>query len=101
HRAPHRNPGKAGIAMYRETRWRAVPIGMGVVAVAAAVTAPRLLSPFILQFMINLFMLAILAESWNIIGGFTGYASFGNVAFFGIGAYATGVRLTGGGARGG
>jgi branched-chain amino acid transport system permease protein len=36
----------------------------------------------------------VLAESWNIVGGFTGYASFGNVAFFGIGAYATGVLLT-------
>jgi branched-chain amino acid transport system permease protein len=46
------------------------------------------------QFLINLFMMAILAESWNIIGGFTGYASFGNVAFFGIGAYTTGVLLT-------
>ena len=49
------------------------------------------------QFVINLFMLAILAESWNIIGGFTGYASFGNVAFFGIGAYTTGILLTAGG----
>jgi branched-chain amino acid transport system permease protein len=47
------------------------------------------------QFLINLFMLAVLAESWNIIGGFTGYASFGNVAFFGIGAYTTGVLLSG------
>jgi len=51
-------------------------------------------SPFLVQFLINLFMLAILAESWNIIGGFTGYASFGNVAFFGIGAYTTGVLMT-------
>jgi branched-chain amino acid transport system permease protein len=39
-------------------------------------------------------MLAILAESWNIIGGFTGYASFGNVAFFGLGAYTTGILMT-------
>jgi branched-chain amino acid transport system permease protein len=46
------------------------------------------------QFVINLFMLAILAESWNIIGGFTGYASFGNVAFFGLGAYTTGILMT-------
>ncbi len=56
--------------------------------------APAILSPFLVQFLINLFMLAALAESWNIIGGFTGYASFGNVAFFGIGAYTTGVLLT-------
>lgn len=56
--------------------------------------APAAVSPFVLQFLINLFMLATLAESWNIIGGFTGYASFGNVAFFGIGAYTTGLLLT-------
>ena len=32
-------------------------------------------------------MFCILAQSWNFIGGFAGYAAFGNVAFFGIGAY--------------
>jgi branched-chain amino acid transport system permease protein len=70
-----------------------------VLAVAAAVlvvlaAAPGVASPFLVQFLINVFMLATLAESWNIIGGFAGYASFGNVAFFGIGAYTTGVLLT-------
>src|SRR5512132_557010 len=67
-------------------------VALGALALVAA--APGLLSPFLVQFIINLFMLAILAESWNIIGGFTGYASFGNVAFFGIGAYTTGILLT-------
>jgi len=70
---------------------------MGALAVLLLVGAPAVLSPFLIQFLINLFMLAALAESWNIIGGFTGYASFGNVAFFGIGAYTTGVLLTVGG----
>ena len=27
------------------------------------------------------------AYGWNIIGGFTGYASFGNVAYLGLGAF--------------
>jgi branched-chain amino acid transport system permease protein len=67
---------------------------LGALAVLLLVGAPAVLSPFLIQFLINLFMLAALAESWNIIGGFTGYASFGNVAFFGIGAYTTGVLLT-------
>ena len=66
--------------------------GLAVVLLLGA--APALVSAFMVQFLINLFMMAILAESWNIIGGFTGYASFGNVAFFGIGAYTTGVLLT-------
>jgi branched-chain amino acid transport system permease protein len=38
-------------------------------------------------------MFVVLAQSWNFIGGFTGYSSFGNVAFFGIGAYTTGLIL--------
>ena len=73
-------------------RW--VPLLAGALVLLVLGVAPAVVSPFILQFLINLFMLAVLAESWNIIGGFTGYASFGNVAFFGIGAYTTGVLLT-------
>ena len=41
------------------------------------------------------FMYVVLATSWNIIGGFAGYLSFGHVAFFGIGAYATGLMMKG------
>ncbi len=73
---------------------RGTPIVIGALVVLVLSIAPGILSPFLIQFLINLFMLAALAESWNIIGGFTGYASFGNVAFFGIGAYTTGVLLT-------
>jgi branched-chain amino acid transport system permease protein len=70
------------------------PLPIGAALVLLFALAPAGLSPFLVQFLINLFMLAALAEGWNIIGGFTGYASFGNVAFFGIGAYTTGVLLT-------
>ena len=31
--------------------------------------------------------------AWNIIGGFTGYASFGNVVFFGLGGYTVAVLM--------
>ena len=34
-----------------------------------------------------------MAQGWNFIGGYTGYAAFGNVAFFGIGAYTTGLLM--------
>lgn len=37
----------------------------------------------------TVFMYVTLATSWNLIGGYTGYLSFGHVAFFGIGAYTT------------
>jgi branched-chain amino acid transport system permease protein len=39
------------------------------------------------------FMYVALAQSWNIIGGFTGYASFGQVAFFGVGGYTTAALM--------
>ena len=41
-----------------------------------------------------IFMFVALAEAWNLIGGFAGYASFGQVAFFGIGGYFTAVAMS-------
>lgn len=40
-----------------------------------------------------IFMYVALAQGWNLIGGFTGYASFGQVVFFGIGGYGTAVAM--------
>jgi len=39
----------------------------------------------------NILMYAAMAYGWNLIGGYTGYVSFGNVTFFGVGAYCAGV----------
>ena len=36
-----------------------------------------------------IFMHAVMAQSWNVIAGFSGQISLGHGAFFGIGAYAT------------
>ena len=41
----------------------------------------------------EILMWAGLAQSWNIIGGYTGYLSFGHGAFFGVGAYVTGIAM--------
>jgi branched-chain amino acid transport system permease protein len=38
-------------------------------------------------------MYVSLASSWNLIGGYAGYLSFGHVAFFGIGAYTTAILM--------
>lgn len=42
----------------------------------------------------TIFMFIALAQSWNLIGGFAGYASFGQVVFFGVGGYSTAVLMT-------
>lgn len=38
-------------------------------------------------------MYAVLALSWNVVGGFAGYPSFATAAFFGFGAYFAGVLM--------
>src|SRR5262245_58045306 len=38
-------------------------------------------------------MFVALAAAWNLIGGFAGYACFGQVGFFGLGAYMTAILM--------
>ncbi len=68
----------------------------GAIAVTLVVAAifPFIMPPYYLQFATDALMFAILATSWNIIGGYTGYPSFGNAVFFGLGAYTTGILMT-------
>src|SRR5918912_1491386 len=42
----------------------------------------------------NLYIAGTAALGWNIIGGFTGYAAFGQAAFFGLGGYASAVMVS-------
>src|SRR4051794_32694100 len=34
-----------------------------------------------------------MAYGWNLISGYTGYLSFGQISFFGVGAYATAILV--------
>jgi branched-chain amino acid transport system permease protein len=64
-------------------------IGIGVAAVAVVAFPFVFRGPFPLHVMIVTFMFATLAVAWNIMGGYAGMFSFGQAAFFGIGAYAS------------
>ncbi len=66
-------------------------LGLGLVLLAAY---PAVASGYGIRFMLQLFMWITLAQSWNLISGLTGYVSFGHVAFFGTGAYATGILIS-------
>ena len=50
-------------------------------------------SDVLVQFGISTLLLAVLAQGWNIIGGYTGYASFGNSVFYGLGAYGVAIAM--------
>lgn len=55
--------------------------------------APLKASGYWLRFLTFIFMWIGLAGSLNLLTGYTGYLDFGHVAFFGIGAYMTGVLM--------
>ncbi len=47
--------------------------------------------PYPRDVMIRIFLYALLAQAWNLLGGYCGQISLGNAVFFGIGAYASSV----------
>jgi branched-chain amino acid transport system permease protein len=48
---------------------------------------------FLCHILIMIMMYATMSIGWNIIGGYAGQVSFGNAAFFGVGAYTTAILL--------
>ncbi len=67
---------------------------VSLLVAAGLATLPWLGSDTMIQFGINALLLATLAQSWNILGGFTGYVSFGNSVFYGLGTYGTAIAMT-------
>jgi branched-chain amino acid transport system permease protein len=59
-----------------------------VVVIGAGIGAALSGTTYRVQLGIDVGMFVMMAYSWNIISGFTGYVSFGQSAFFGFGAYA-------------
>jgi branched-chain amino acid transport system permease protein len=61
--------------------------------IAAVAALPLFGGAYALRLGTTACMYAVLALSWNLVGGFAGYPSFATAAFFGFGAYTTGVLL--------
>lgn len=70
--------------------WR---IGLTLAALALLAGVPWYGSDVLIQFGINALLLAVLAQGWNIIGGYAGYASFGNSVFYGLGSYGVAIAM--------
>jgi branched-chain amino acid transport system permease protein len=64
-----------------------VPILFLIVALAI----PGFSNAYLLEIGIVLLMYAYLGSSWDILGGWAGQMSFGHAAFFGLGAYTSGL----------
>jgi len=72
---------------------KALRILLLLVALVALALLPMYGSDTLIQFGISTLLLAVLAQGWNIIGGYAGYSSFGNSTFYGLGAYGVGIAM--------
>jgi branched-chain amino acid transport system permease protein len=80
---------------------RPSPIVLGsmlALLLALLIAAPAALDgrPFELRLLTLLFLYALLAHGWNILGGYAGQTSIGHGLFFGVGAYVStllGIKL--------
>ena len=61
-----------------------------VALLVLSLAAPLLLANYVTQ-LAFLWMMVLFALTWDLLGGQMGYNSFGNIVFFGIGAYACAV----------
>jgi branched-chain amino acid transport system permease protein len=72
---------------------RGLLIALAVVVVALLALAPLRLNGYLINLLYTTLLYVALAYGWNIISGYAGYFSFGQIAFFGFGAYATALLV--------
>ena len=70
--------------------WRLGPL---VIIILIGLILPWLASPLWIRIATEVLMWAGLAQSWNIIGGYTGYLCFGHGAFFWPRRYVPGIAM--------
>jgi branched-chain amino acid transport system permease protein len=77
--------------------WPVAAILASLLAIAAAVLVPQVLPrDDLLNLLFRVCLFISLAQSWNILAGFTGQTSLGHAAFFGTGALITRTLWVGG-----
>ncbi len=72
---------------------RKIWLPVGIVFLVMAIAFPFWGTGYWIRVLTSAFMYVGLASSLNIIMGYTGYTDFGNVVFFGVGVYVTGILI--------
>jgi branched-chain amino acid transport system permease protein len=76
---------------------RRLSVLAGLAALLGFAALPYLTtSTYLVAFLLSVFVTAILAQSYDWVGGHMGYLNLGHAAFFGIGAYTFGILLKAG-----
>jgi branched-chain amino acid transport system permease protein len=68
-------------------------LAAGGAVLAFVIVLPLVSPPFAQHVMILTFLFAMCGVAWNVMGGYAGMFSFGQAAFFGIGAYTSSFLL--------
>lgn len=77
----------------RENAWNR-SLALAVLGIVLLVVGPWIFDSYVLNLLIKAFLFAIVAVTVDVLWGYTGYLTFGQSAFFGIGAYAAGLVFT-------
>lgn len=77
----------------RRTAFTAI---LGALLVVTLAVMPQVLSLYWLRLLTSILMLAVVSQGINAMAGFVGYPAFGNVVFFGLGAYGTAIAIASG-----
>jgi branched-chain amino acid transport system permease protein len=80
------HPRARGIFIRRNTYLQWILLA-GVLSAAL----PWIVNPYWLKFVSFMLVSLVIASSWNLIGGYCNYFSFGHGVFFGIGAYVVAI----------
>ncbi|ARP80748.1 branched-chain amino acid ABC transporter substrate-binding protein [Bordetella genomosp. 8] len=68
--------------------------GLAVAGLVLVAAGPFLFDTYLLNVLIKAYFFAIAALTVDVLWGYTGYLTFGQSAFFGMGAYAAGLAFT-------
>lgn len=71
-----------------------MPVGVGIVALVALAAGSVTMPAFLINNLVRAFLYAVVAITVDLLWGYTGILTFGQSAFFGIGAYAAGLIFT-------
>ncbi|WP_455926756.1 ABC transporter permease subunit [Pseudomonas capeferrum] len=87
--ATHTQPSRS-----RDQRALSRSTVLALVGIALLVAGPWIFDSYVLNLLIKAFLFAIVVITVDVLWGYTGYLTFGQSAFFGIGAYAAGLVFT-------
>jgi branched-chain amino acid transport system permease protein len=69
-------------------------VGWLVLALAAAIVLPLVVGIFWVHVLTEILIMGLFATSFNLLFGYMGQLSFGQAAYYGIGAYTTALMMT-------